>query len=190
VAQNCREALVFCLHWGQAVTERKQVTVLFADLKGDGAPRPPRSRGGPPLLDPVLELMLEAVHRYERTMNQLMADGIVPLFDAPLAHEDHAARACSQYQTASRDGWTGLAPVTERTTGIRIRSLKGLAIDTRVVWPRSRCRGQPIMSFPAPSVRAQDGRQRERARNGALSGLAGYHDPSRSIRWRRTIARP
>ncbi len=46
------------------------------------------------LLDPVLEQMMEAVHRYEGTVNQVMGDGIMALFGAPLAHEDHAVRAC------------------------------------------------------------------------------------------------
>src|SRR5258706_9156044 len=75
--------------------ERKQVTVLFADLKGSMellAERDPEEAG--PLLDPVLELMLEAVHRYEGTVNQMMSDGIMALFGAPLALEDHAVRAC------------------------------------------------------------------------------------------------
>src|SRR5262249_15375329 len=73
----------------------KHVTVLFADLKGsmellaDRDPEEARS-----LLDPVLEHMMEAVHRFEGTVNQVMGDGIMALFGAPLAHEDHAARAC------------------------------------------------------------------------------------------------
>src|SRR5215510_8619262 len=46
------------------------------------------------LLDPVLQHMMEAVHRYEGTVNQVMGDGIMALFGAPLAHEDHAVRAC------------------------------------------------------------------------------------------------
>ena len=75
--------------------ERKQVTVLFADLKGsmellaDADPEDARKR-----LDPVLELMMEAVHRYEGTVNQVMGDGIMALFGAPIGHEDHAVRAC------------------------------------------------------------------------------------------------
>src|SRR5437667_1553880 len=75
--------------------ERKQVTVLCADLKGsmerlaDRGPEEARK-----LLDPVLERMIEAVHRYEGTVNQVMGDGIMALFGAPLAHEDHAIRAC------------------------------------------------------------------------------------------------
>lgn len=46
------------------------------------------------ILDPVLERMMEAVHRYEGTVNQVMGDGIMALFGAPLAYEDHAIRAC------------------------------------------------------------------------------------------------
>jgi predicted ATPase/class 3 adenylate cyclase len=75
--------------------ERKQVTVLFADLKGSMellADRDPEDARK--LLDPVLERMMAAVHRYEGTVNQVMGDGIMALFGAPLAHEDHALRAC------------------------------------------------------------------------------------------------
>jgi class 3 adenylate cyclase len=74
--------------------ERKQVTVRFADLKGSMellADRDPEDARK--LLDPVLEHMMEAVHRYEGTVNQVMGDGIMALFGAPLAHEDHAVRA-------------------------------------------------------------------------------------------------
>ena len=75
--------------------ERKQVTVLFADLKASMellADRDPEEARQ--LLDPVLERMLAAVHRYEGTVNQIMGDGIMALFGAPIAHEDHAVRAC------------------------------------------------------------------------------------------------
>jgi class 3 adenylate cyclase len=75
--------------------ERKQVTVLFADLKGSMellADRDPEEARK--ILDPVLTLMMEAVHHYEGTVNQVMGDGIMALFGAPLAHEDHAVRAC------------------------------------------------------------------------------------------------
>src|SRR5439155_13181420 len=75
--------------------KRKQVTVLFADMKGSMellADRDPEEARK--LLDPVLEHMMEAVHRYEGTVNQVMGDGIMALFGAPLAHEDHAVRAC------------------------------------------------------------------------------------------------
>jgi predicted ATPase/class 3 adenylate cyclase len=75
--------------------ERKRVTVLFADLKGSMellADRDPEEARR--LLDPVLERMMEAVHGYEGTVNQVMGDGIMALFGAPLAQEDHAKRAC------------------------------------------------------------------------------------------------
>jgi class 3 adenylate cyclase len=75
--------------------ERKQVTVLFADLKGSMellADRDPEEARK--ILDPVIEHMMEAVHRYEGIVNQVMGDGIMALFGAPIAHEDHAVRAC------------------------------------------------------------------------------------------------
>ena len=75
--------------------ERKQVTVLFADLKGSMellADRDPEETRK--LLDPVLERMMDAVHQFEGTVNQIMGDGIMALFGAPVAHEDHAVRAC------------------------------------------------------------------------------------------------
>jgi class 3 adenylate cyclase/tetratricopeptide (TPR) repeat protein len=75
--------------------ERKQVTVLFADLKGSMellAERDPEDARR--LLDPVLERLMAAVHRYEGTVNQVLGDGIMALFGAPVAHEDHAVRAC------------------------------------------------------------------------------------------------
>src|SRR5437763_16622022 len=75
--------------------ERKHVTVLFADLKGSTEliqgldPEDTRS-----LLDQALHVMMDGVHAYEGTVNQIMGDGIMALFGAPLAHEDHAVRAC------------------------------------------------------------------------------------------------
>ena len=74
--------------------ERKQVTVLFSDLKGSMellADRDPKEARK--ILDPVLAHMMDAVHRFEGTVNQVMGDGIMALFGAPLAHEDHAVRA-------------------------------------------------------------------------------------------------
>jgi class 3 adenylate cyclase/tetratricopeptide (TPR) repeat protein len=74
---------------------RKQVTVLFADIKGsmellaDLDPEDAQK-----LLEPVLERMIESVHRYEGTVNKVLGDGIMALFGAPIAHEDHAVRAC------------------------------------------------------------------------------------------------
>src|SRR5712691_3286709 len=75
--------------------ERKQVTVLFADLKDSTE----LIRGLDPeaaqqLLDPAIHCMMDAVHRFEGTVNQVLGDGIMALFGAPIAHEDHALRAC------------------------------------------------------------------------------------------------
>src|SRR5438105_5044763 len=75
--------------------ERKHVTVLFADLKGSMELLADRdAEDARRLLDAVLERMIEAVHHYEGTVNQVMGDGIMALFGAPIAHEDHAVRAC------------------------------------------------------------------------------------------------
>jgi class 3 adenylate cyclase/tetratricopeptide (TPR) repeat protein len=74
--------------------ERKHVTVLFADLKGSMellADRDPEDARA--VLDTVLQRMMDAVHQYEGTVNQVMGDGIMALFGAPLALEDHAVRA-------------------------------------------------------------------------------------------------
>ena len=75
--------------------ERKQVTVVFADLKDSTE----LIKGLDPeaaqqLLDPALHRMMDAVHRFEGTVNQVLGDGIMALFGAPIAHEDHALRAC------------------------------------------------------------------------------------------------
>jgi class 3 adenylate cyclase/tetratricopeptide (TPR) repeat protein len=75
--------------------ERKQVTVLFADIRGSTEliegldPEQALHR-----LEPVLEAMANAVHRYSGTVSRMQGDGIMALFGAPLAHEDHAVRAC------------------------------------------------------------------------------------------------
>jgi class 3 adenylate cyclase/tetratricopeptide (TPR) repeat protein len=75
--------------------ERKQVTVLFVDVSGFTSIS---ERLDPEdvhrLMTRAFELMLEEVHRYEGTVNQFLGDGIMALFGAPIAHEDHAVRAC------------------------------------------------------------------------------------------------
>jgi Double zinc ribbon/Adenylate and Guanylate cyclase catalytic domain len=86
--------------------ERKQVTVLFADLKGSMellADRDPEEARR--LLDPVLERMMEAVHRYEGTVNQVMGDGIMALFGAPVARRgpDDAPRRADGAVGAPRE---------------------------------------------------------------------------------------
>ncbi len=106
--------------------ERKQVTVLFADLKGSMellADRDPEEARK--FLDPVLERMMEAVHRYEGTVNQVMGDGIMALFGAPLALEDHAVRAC--YGALwMQDQVKRYAEEAQRTAGVPIHIRVGL----------------------------------------------------------------
>jgi class 3 adenylate cyclase len=106
--------------------ERKQVTVLFADLKGSMellADRDPEEARK--ILDPVLERMMEAVHRYERTVNQVMGDGIMALFGAPLAHEDHAVRACYA-ALRMQESVKRYAEGVRRVEGVPIRIRVGL----------------------------------------------------------------
>jgi class 3 adenylate cyclase/tetratricopeptide (TPR) repeat protein len=75
--------------------ERKQVTVMFADIRGSTSLLEGLDpEEGQKIIDPVLRVMMDAVHRYEGTVNQVLGDGIMALFGAPLAHEDHALRAC------------------------------------------------------------------------------------------------
>src|SRR2546422_5167999 len=106
--------------------ERKQVTVLFADLKGSMellADRDPEEARK--ILDPVLERMMEAVHRYEGMVNQVMGDGIMALFGAPVAHEDHAVRAC--YAALTMQKMVGeFARVPRSTPGAEVRIRVGL----------------------------------------------------------------
>ena len=106
--------------------ERKQVTVLFADLKGSMellADRDPEEARQ--LLDPVLERMMAAVHRYEGTVNQVMGDGIMALFGAPVAHEDHAARACYA-ALAMQDAIRRYSAEVRRTHGVEVQIRVGL----------------------------------------------------------------
>jgi class 3 adenylate cyclase len=113
--------------------ERKQVTVLFADLKGSMellADRDPEDARQ--LLDPVLERLMAAVHRYEGTVNQIMGDGIMALFGAPIAHEDHAVRACyaalRMQETVSRYG-----DELQRSHGVPVQIRVGLNAGEVVV---------------------------------------------------------
>jgi class 3 adenylate cyclase/tetratricopeptide (TPR) repeat protein len=79
---------------GSADGERKTITALFADLKGSTALieglDPEEARA---IIDPALQLMMDAVHRYEGYVAQALGDGIFALFGAPIAHEDHPQRA-------------------------------------------------------------------------------------------------
>jgi class 3 adenylate cyclase len=129
--------------------ERKQVTVLFADLKGsmellaDRDPEEART-----LLDPILERMMEAVHRYEGTVNQVMGDGIMALFGAPLAHEDHAVRACYA-ALRMQEG------VKQHAEGIRRR--EGIPMQIRVGLNSGEVVVRSIGSDPRPAPRRSPG---------------------------------
>jgi class 3 adenylate cyclase len=106
--------------------ERKQVTVLFADIKDSTE----LIRGLDPeaaqqLLDPAIHRMMDAVHRYEGTVNQVLGDGIMALFGAPIAHEDHAVRAC--YAALAMQA--AMRPYTDevrRSRGLELRIRVGL----------------------------------------------------------------
>jgi class 3 adenylate cyclase/tetratricopeptide (TPR) repeat protein len=106
--------------------ERKQVTVLFADLTGstelirDLDPEQARA-----ILDPALHAMMEAVHRFEGTVNQVLGDGIMALFGAPLAHEDHAVRACYA-ALAMQAALRRYADEVRRTHGLPVQMRVGL----------------------------------------------------------------
>ena len=104
--------------------ERKQVTVLFADLKGSTELiRDLDPEAAQQLLDPALQRMMDAVHRFEGTVNQVLGDGIMALFGAPIAHEDHALRAC----------YAALAMQTElRRYAEEVRRTQGLEVQLRV----------------------------------------------------------
>lgn len=93
--------------------ERKQVTVLFADLVGSTELA---ARVGADAMHTVLDRLFEAaaaaVHRYEGTINQFLGDGFMALFGAPIAHEDHARRAMHaaldlQAGLSSAEVWAG-----------------------------------------------------------------------------------
>ncbi|HEV8675909.1 MAG TPA: AAA family ATPase, partial [Methylomirabilota bacterium] len=106
--------------------ERKHVTVLFADLKSSMellADRDPEEARQ--LLHPVLGRMMEAVHHYEGTVNQVMGDGIMALFGAPLAHEDHAVRACYA-ALRMQESVTRYGDEVQRSHGVPVQIRVGL----------------------------------------------------------------
>ena len=84
--------------------ERKQITVLFADVIGsmDLAERtdPELWRS---IMDRFFTILCDGVHRFEGTVDKFTGDGIMALFGAPLAHEDHAQRGCWAALTLQRE---------------------------------------------------------------------------------------
>src|SRR4030095_9965502 len=113
--------------------ERKIVTVMFSDVSGFTAMSEkldPEDVHG--IMDRVFEVILEAVHRHEGTINQFLGDGVMALFGAPIAHEDHAQRALS----AALEIQEGLKPLAEdvrQAHGIEFRMRMGINTGPVVV---------------------------------------------------------
>jgi predicted ATPase/class 3 adenylate cyclase len=109
---------------GNSGGERKTITVLFADMTGSTALiqdlDPEEARR---LIDPVLELMMEAVHHYEGYVAKSLGDGILALFGAPIAHEDHPRRALYAALRMQE---------TIRHHSDRLRLEQGIALQVRV----------------------------------------------------------
>ena len=106
--------------------ERKQVTVLFANIKGSTELFANRdAEDTQKLFNPVLERMIDAVHRYEGTVNRVMGDGIMALFGAPIAHEDHAVRACYA-ALRMQETVTRYAEEVQRSHGVPVTIRVGL----------------------------------------------------------------
>ncbi|MFN8543267.1 MAG: adenylate/guanylate cyclase domain-containing protein [Candidatus Binatia bacterium] len=109
---------------GALVGERKQVTVLFADVKGSmDLAEQVDPEAWHAILERFFALLAEGVHRFEGTVTQYTGDGIMALFGAPIAHEDHAVRAC----------WAALA-LTEALAGYaaELRRERGLNFAVRI----------------------------------------------------------
>jgi class 3 adenylate cyclase/tetratricopeptide (TPR) repeat protein len=113
--------------------ERKQVTVLFADVSGFTSLSerldPEEVHG---LINRAFELMLAEVHRYEGTVNQFLGDGLMALFGAPVAHEDHAVRA-GHAALGMQRALAGYREELRRTRGVDFRVRLGLNTGLVVV---------------------------------------------------------
>jgi class 3 adenylate cyclase len=112
--------------------ERKQVTVLFVDISGfTSLSERLDAEEVHQLMSRAFDLMLAEVHRYEGTVNQFLGDGIMALFGAPIAHEDHARRAVHAalgIDRVLREYQQELAP-----RGISFRARQGLNTGLVVV---------------------------------------------------------
>src|SRR5881296_3433791 len=113
--------------------ERKQVTVLFVDVSGFTSLS---ERLDPEdvhrLMTRAFELMLAEVHRFEGTVNQFLGDGIMALFGAPIAHEDHAVRGVHAALNMQR-ALAGYREQLVRERGIEFRVRMGLNTGAVVV---------------------------------------------------------
>src|SRR5207247_1286494 len=105
--------------------ERKPVTVLFADVARS---MELAERVDPEewhrLLDRLFRILADGVHRYEGTINQYTGDGIMALFGAPIAHEDHAQRACAAALDLARE-LGALADDVRRESGLDFAVRRG-----------------------------------------------------------------
>jgi class 3 adenylate cyclase/tetratricopeptide (TPR) repeat protein/ribosomal protein L40E len=113
--------------------ERKQVSVLFVDVSGFTSLSErldPEDVHG--LMNRAFELMLAEVHRYEGTVNQFLGDGIMALFGAPIAHEDHALRAVHA-SLGIRKALGGYKEDLERRRGINFQVRQGINTGLVVV---------------------------------------------------------
>src|SRR5262249_6144243 len=113
--------------------ERKQVTILFCDIVEStrlAVALDPETLHE--LMDRALRLMAEAVHRYQGTVNQFLGDGLMALFGAPVALEDHALRAV-QAALAIRETLAGYSEQLRQERGVEIRLRLGLNTGLVVV---------------------------------------------------------
>ena len=106
--------------------ERKQVTVLFADVEGSmNLAELVDAEEWHGIMDRFFAILADGIHRFEGTVNQYTGDGIMALFGAPIAHEDHAQRAC--YATLHlRDALRQYADEIKRTRGLRFSVRMGI----------------------------------------------------------------
>ena len=106
------------------IGERKQVTVLYSDVKGStNLISAQDAETADALLHPIVKIMINAVHRYEGTVTRVAGDGIMALFGAPIAHEDHAVRACFAALTMQR---------AVREHNVELRREHGISIQIRI----------------------------------------------------------
>ncbi len=104
--------------------ERKQVTILFADVEGStDLVQHLDAEAVSALLDPLQKIMMDAVHAYEGTVNEVLGDGLMAIFGAPLAHEDHALRACRAAldMRAAARGWADRSAPDAPARSIKLR---------------------------------------------------------------------
>jgi class 3 adenylate cyclase len=113
--------------------ERKQVTVLFCDIvESSRLAERLDPEAMHEVMDRALRLMTEAVHRYEGTVNQFLGDGLMALFGAPVALEDHALRGV-QAALAIRETLSGYSEELNQDRGVELQLRLGLNTGLVVV---------------------------------------------------------